>query len=118
MDVTLCMTATCDSIESYGYTDRMLAQDIVTWKGELYFVDEPTADPAKLEGSLVGFSKNGQMQGIAYRLLPGFTIGPFCTILSYQQLERLQSACKDSPVSICIYCIICVAVLESVSGLS
>ena len=45
----------------------MLAQDIVTWKGELYFVDEPTADPAKLEGSLVAFTKNGQMQGIAYR---------------------------------------------------
>ena len=42
-------------------------QDIVTWKGELYFVDEPTADPAKLEGSLVAFTKNGQMQGIAYR---------------------------------------------------
>ena len=42
-------------------------QDVVTWKGELYFVDEPTADPAKLEGSLVAFTKNGQMQGIAYR---------------------------------------------------
>lgn len=45
----------------------MLLQDIVTWKGELYFVDEPTADPARLEGSLVAFTKNGQMQGIAYR---------------------------------------------------
>ncbi|DBB09777.1 TPA: hypothetical protein ACH3X3_001407 [Trebouxia sp. C0006] len=42
--------------------------DIVTWKGELYFVDEPTADPAKLEGSLVAFTKNGQTQGIAYRV--------------------------------------------------
>jgi len=45
----------------------IVLQDIVTWKGELYFVDEPTADPAKLEGSLVAFTKNGQMQGIAYR---------------------------------------------------
>jgi len=45
----------------------VVLQDIVTWKGELYFVDEPTADPAKLEGSLVAFTKNGQMQGIAYR---------------------------------------------------
>ena len=42
-------------------------QDIVTWKGELYFVDEPTADPVKLEGSLVAFYKNGKIQGIAYR---------------------------------------------------
>jgi len=45
----------------------VVLQDIVTWKGELYFVDEPTADPAKLEGSLVAFTKNGQTQGIAYR---------------------------------------------------
>lgn len=45
----------------------VVLQDIVTWKGELYCVDEPTADPAKLEGSLVAFTKNGQMQGIAYR---------------------------------------------------
>ena len=45
----------------------VVVQDIVTWKGELYFVDEPTADPAKLEGSLVAFTKNGRMQGIAYR---------------------------------------------------
>ena len=50
----------------------MLAQDIVTWKGELYFVDEPTADPAKLEGSLVAFTRNGQMQGIAYRSFPSY----------------------------------------------
>ena len=44
-----------------------MLQDIVTWKGELYFVDEPTADPAVLDGSLVAFTKNGQLQGIAYR---------------------------------------------------
>lgn len=42
-------------------------QDIVTWKGELYFVDEPSADPAQLNDSFIAFSKNGQMQGIAYR---------------------------------------------------
>ena len=42
----------------------------MTWKGELYFVDEPTADPGKLEGSLVAFTKNGLMQGVAYRLSP------------------------------------------------
>lgn len=53
-----------------------LAQDIVTWKGELYFVDEPTADPAKLEGSLVAFTKNGQVQGIAYRSIPCILRGP------------------------------------------
>lgn len=39
----------------------------MTWKGELYFVDEPAADPAQLNGSFVAFSKNGQAQGIAYR---------------------------------------------------
>lgn len=51
---------------------NLLVQDIVTWKGELYFVDEPTADPGMLEGSLVAFTKNGQMQGIAYRSAPCF----------------------------------------------
>ncbi|KAL3157668.1 hypothetical protein ABBQ32_012107 [Trebouxia sp. C0010 RCD-2024] len=50
--------------------------DIVTWKGELYFVDEPTADPAKLEGSLVAFTKNGQVQGIAYRDIKEGTYSP------------------------------------------
>ncbi len=60
-----------------------MLQDIVTWKGELYFVDEPTADPAKLEGSLVAFTKNGQMQGIAYRsaqhiLQKPASVNPFC----------------------------------------
>ena len=44
-------------------------QEIVTWKGELYFVDEPSAGPAQLNGSYITFSKNGQMQGIAYRYL-------------------------------------------------
>ena len=42
----------------------------MTWKGELYFVDEPTADPAELAGSLVAFTKNGQLQGVAYRWVP------------------------------------------------
>ena len=42
-------------------------QDIVTWKGELYFVDEPAADPVQLDGSFLAFSKNGQMQGVAHR---------------------------------------------------
>lgn len=54
--------------------------DIVTWKGELYFVDEPTADPAKLEGSLVAFTKNGQMQGIAYRDINEGTYSPAASI--------------------------------------
>ena len=61
------MVVICHCSQVYGYMDAPFAQDIVTWKGELYFVDEPTADPAKLEGSLVGFTKNGQFQGIAYR---------------------------------------------------
>lgn len=42
-------------------------QDIVMWKGELYFVDEPTEDPAALPGSLIAFSRNGVLQGVAYR---------------------------------------------------
>ncbi|KAA6425420.1 MAG: Set1 Ash2 histone methyltransferase complex subunit ASH2 [Trebouxia sp. A1-2] len=54
--------------------------DIVTWKGELYFVDEPTADPAKLEGSLVAFTKNGRMQGIAYRDINEGTYSPAASI--------------------------------------
>ncbi len=56
-----------DQVMISNTTVLVVLQDIVTWKGELYFVDEPTADPAKLEGSLVAFTKNGQMQGIAYR---------------------------------------------------
>lgn len=54
--------------------------DIVTWKGELYFVDEPTADPVKLEGSLVAFSKNGKMQGVAYRDINEGTYSPAASI--------------------------------------
>lgn len=39
-------------------------------------MDEPTAAPAKLEGSLVAFTKNGQLQGIAYRSFPYFRAPP------------------------------------------
>ena len=57
-------------MQSCDEADMWLVQDIVTWKGELYFVDEPTADAAKLDNSLVAFTKNGVMQGIAYRSFP------------------------------------------------
>ena len=42
-------------------------QDIVVWKGDLYFVDQPEPNPEELKGSLVAFVKNGVLQGTAYR---------------------------------------------------
>ncbi len=44
-------------------------QDIVVWKGDLYFVDKPEPNPEQLKGSLVAFAKNGVLQGTAYRYL-------------------------------------------------
>lgn len=42
-------------------------QDILVWKNTLVLPEEPDKEAATLEGSLVGFSSNGQFQGIAYR---------------------------------------------------
>ena len=46
------------------------AQEVVTWKGQLFFEDKPEPEPPALPGSLVAFSLNGSLQGIAYRRAP------------------------------------------------
>jgi hypothetical protein len=44
------------------------AQDIVTWKGGLYFIDnKDEPNPKPLVGSQIAFTKNGVLQGVAYR---------------------------------------------------
>ena len=42
-------------------------QDVVTWKGQLFFEDKAEPEPRALPGSLVAFTRNGQLQGVAYR---------------------------------------------------
>ena len=42
-------------------------QDVVTWKGQLFFEDKAEPEPRKLPGSLVAFTRNGELQGVAYR---------------------------------------------------
>ena len=44
-----------------------MRQDVVTWKGQLFYEDKPEPDPPALPGSLVAFSRNGELQGVAYR---------------------------------------------------
>lgn len=46
------------------------AQEVVTWKGQLFFEDKPEPEPPALPGSLVAFSLNGSLQGVAYRRAP------------------------------------------------
>ena len=54
-------------------------QDIVTWKGSLYFKEDPSADqPGPLAGSIIAFTKNGKSQGAAYRLA---VTRPRCSLL-------------------------------------
>jgi len=43
---------------------------VVTWKGQLFFEDKPEPEPPALPGSLVAFSLNGSLQGVAYRRAP------------------------------------------------
>lgn len=45
-------------------------QEVVTWKGQLFFEDKPEPEPPALPGSLVAFSLNGALQGVAYRRAP------------------------------------------------
>mmetsp|Transcript_33688 Transcript_33688/g.63441 ORF Transcript_33688/g.63441 Transcript_33688/m.63441 type:complete len:365 (+) Transcript_33688:105-1199(+) len=42
-------------------------KEVVEWKGVPYQVEAPEVPPKALKGSLVAFSKNGKMQGVAYR---------------------------------------------------
>ena len=42
-------------------------QDVVTWKGQLFFEDKAEPEPRALPGSLVAFTRNGELQGVAYR---------------------------------------------------
>ena len=59
----------CSSAAAYK---QAAVQDIVVWKGDLYFVDKPESNPEQLTGSLVAFAKNGVLQGTAYRYLASF----------------------------------------------
>ena len=42
-------------------------QDVVTWKGQLFFEDKAEPEPRALPGSLLAFTRNGESQGVAYR---------------------------------------------------
>ena len=42
-------------------------QDIVTYKGSLYFKEGAEAKPKELPGSLIAFTRNGELQGTAFR---------------------------------------------------
>ena len=42
-------------------------QDIVTYKGSLYFKEGEDAKPKALPGSCIAFTKNGELQGTAFR---------------------------------------------------
>ena len=66
----------------------------MTWKGQLFFEDKPETEPPVLPGSLVAFSRNGELQGVAFRrvralhgsrLLVG-NIGGMCMHNNWQQL--------------------------------
>lgn len=39
----------------------------MTWKGQLFFEDKAEPEPRALPGSLVAFTRNGELQGVAYR---------------------------------------------------
>ncbi len=46
---------------------RRARQEVVTWKGQLFFEEKPETEPPVLPGSLVAFSRNGELQGVAFR---------------------------------------------------
>ena len=68
-------------------------QDIVTWKGGLYFKEDPSADqPGPLAGSIIAFTKNGKSKGAAYRLLLLDLIAHCCEVTRRQLVTRRMSA--------------------------
>jgi hypothetical protein len=43
------------------------AQDLMLYRSAPVHVDEPDPEPVPLPGSVVAFTKNGELQGVAYR---------------------------------------------------
>lgn len=69
-----CWHHTCIASQqaSCMVTSFAAMQDIVTWKGDLYFMEGDAQIPQPLEGSVIAFSCNGVPQGPAYRYVQLF----------------------------------------------
>jgi Set1/Ash2 histone methyltransferase complex subunit ASH2 len=63
---------------------------VVKYKGQLYHVDEGQAPAAPLEGSCLGFTKNGVFQGVAYSGLMEGTYYPSASL--YTLPEQTEGA--------------------------
>jgi Set1/Ash2 histone methyltransferase complex subunit ASH2 len=67
------------------HTDMSLDESkktVTKWKGTYYYVDEPPAEQAPMVGAVVGFSKNGKFQGVAYKDFLGAVYYPAASIYS------------------------------------
>lgn len=60
----------------------------MTWKGQLFFEDKAEPEPRALPGSLVAFTRNGELQGVAYRRL---RIHPYSAIPVSCHNQALQT---------------------------
>eukprot|EP00775_Hariotina_reticulata_P001810 gene1810-2143_t len=65
--------------------------EIVRYKGMLYQVQEEQQEPQTLAGSVVAFTKNGQLQGVAFKDIPEGTYYPAASLFTLPEQE--QGAC-------------------------
>ena len=60
--------ATClFGILECGAEDFGQVQDLLIMRGRPYMPEEPEPEPNQLPGSCIAFTRNGKLQGIAYR---------------------------------------------------
>ncbi|KAK9831379.1 hypothetical protein WJX81_007699 [Elliptochloris bilobata] len=72
--------------------------DVVTWKGQLFFEDKAEPEPPALAGSLVAFSLNGALQGVAYRGIHEGTYYPAVSLFTLpQQAQGATVTCNFGP---------------------
>ncbi|KAF5840474.1 hypothetical protein DUNSADRAFT_16565 [Dunaliella salina] len=81
-----------------GHPIEVQSQDVVRFKGSLYYVNEPEPTPKTLMGSTVAFSLNGQSQGAAYKDIPEGTYYPAASLYTLpEQTEGVTVAFNFGP---------------------
>ena len=66
-------------------------QDIVTYKGSLYFKEGEDAKPKALPGSCIAFTKNGELQGTAFRSAAAVPHIPASTPSAFSRIQVFSS---------------------------
>mmetsp|Transcript_13808 Transcript_13808/g.37303 ORF Transcript_13808/g.37303 Transcript_13808/m.37303 type:complete len:297 (-) Transcript_13808:206-1096(-) len=81
-----------------GHPIEVQSQDVVRFKGSLYYVNEPEPTPKTLLGSTIAFSLNGQSQGAAYKDIPEGTYYPAASLYTMpEQTEGVTVAFNFGP---------------------